>query len=232
MMPFDPLYLLIVGPFMLLALLTQFWVHSAFKKWSKQRASTGLSGAQVAAEVLRAADVSGVRIEETHGFLGDHYDPRTRTLRLSRDNFHGASVAAAAIAAHEAGHAIQHARLYGPLRLRALAVPAATIGGNLAVPLFLVGMIFNWPQLAMAGIVLFSAVVLFQLITLPVEFDASARAKSMLAELALVRTDEEARGVSAVLTAAAMTYVAATVQAIATLLYFLLRSGVLGGNRD
>lgn len=231
-LPFDPIYLLIVGPTFLLALLAQLWVKSAFGRWSKRANSRGLTGAQAADAVLRSAGIRGVRIEPSQGFLSDHYDPSSTTLRLSPQNFSGRSIAAVAIAAHEAGHAIQHAHKYAPLELRSWAVPAASIGSGLAFPLFMIGLILRQPILAIAGIVLFSAVVAFQLITLPVEFDASRRAKKIVSDSGLITTAEEHKGVSAVLTAAAMTYVAATVQAIATLLYFILRSGLFGRNDE
>ena len=164
----------------------------------------------------------------TPGQLSDHYDPRERVLRLSADNYNGRSVAAAAIAAHEAGHAIQHATRYPMLALRSAYVPAASLGSWFAFPMLFAGMIFRYPPLIYIGIALFSAVVLFQLITLPVEFDASARAKRVLADSGIISDEEEMGGVRSVLGAAALTYVAATIQAVLTLLYYLWRSGLLG----
>lgn len=218
---FDPRYLILVGPFVIIALLAKLWVDSAFARWSRHPASSGLSGAQVAQAVLAHAEVHDVRIEQSQGFLSDHYDPTHRVLRLSPPVFQGASVAAAAIAAHEAGHAMQHSVAYAPLQLRSLYVPIAQFGSMLFLPLFVAGLLLSIKPLALAGLVLFGAAVVFQLITLPVEFDASRRAKRVLAETGLITDAEEAAGVSSVLTAAAMTYVAATLQSIATLLYYL-----------
>jgi len=225
-------YLLFVGPAFLLALIAQGMVKGAVHRWSRQPLARGLTGAEVARRVLQAGEVEGVAIEVSHGWLSDHYDPRSRTLRLSEANYHGRSIAAAAIAAHEAGHAIQHARRYAPLALRTFYVPVASLGSSLSIPLIFLGAIFTWPTLMLAGVALFSAVVLFQMLTLPVEFDASRRAKRILADSGLLTSDHEARGVSAVLNAAAMTYVAATVQAVMTLLYYLHVLGILGGRRD
>lgn len=228
---FDPLYFVYVGPAMLIALLAQVWVKSAVSTWSQRPNQRGLTGQETAHAVLARAGVQGVRVELTHGFLSDHYDPRTSTLRLSPQVFEGRSVAALAIAAHEAGHAIQHAHKYGPLELRSLAVPTASIGSWLSIPLIFIGAIFAMPSLVLLGIIAFSAIVLFQLITLPVEFDASRRAKLVLVEAGLASSPQDERGVSAVLTAAAMTYVAAAIQSIATLLYYLVRFGVIGGSQ-
>ncbi|MFN0059021.1 MAG: zinc metallopeptidase [Planctomycetota bacterium] len=218
---FDPRYLIFVGPFVIIALLAKLWVDSAFARWSRHPASSRLSGAQVAQAVLAHAGVHDVRIEQSQGYLSDHYDPRERVLRLSPPVFQGASVAASAIAAHEAGHAMQHSVAYAPLQLRSFYVPIAQFGSMLFLPLFIAGLLLSIKPLALAGLVLFGAAVVFQLITLPVEFDASRRAKRVLADTGLITDAEEAAGVSSVLTAAAMTYVAATLQSIATLLYYL-----------
>ena len=214
-------YLFYMIPAMLLALLAQGMVRSAFAKYSQVPLRKRISGQEVARRVLEHAGVQGVSIERARGFLSDHYDPRHQVIRLSEANYDGHSIAAAAIAAHEAGHAIQKDRKYAPLALRSLYVPVAAFGGRGAIPLLLIGFIFSMEPLFIAGIALFSAVVLFQLITLPVEFDASRRAKLVLAESGIIVDDEEARGVSKVLTAAAMTYVAAAIQSILTLLYYL-----------
>ncbi|MEE8141967.1 MAG: zinc metallopeptidase, partial [Planctomycetota bacterium] len=215
---FDPMFWAFVGPPLLLSLLAQAWVKGAFAKWSRVRIQSGLNGRDVATQVLRTAGIQGVRVEEARGFLSDHYDPRSKTLRLSAQVANKASVAACAVAAHEAGHAIQHARKYAPLQLRSAYVPAASIGSWLSIPLIFIGAILNSSGLITLGVILFGALVLFQLITLPVEFDASRRAQAVLAESGIVSDAKEAAGVSTVLTAAAMTYVAATIQAIATLL--------------
>jgi hypothetical protein len=225
---FDPMYFVVVGPAFLLAIWAQMRVKSSFRRWSQVPLRAGWTGAQVAARVCELGGAEGVEIEMTPGKLSDHYDPRERVLRLSADNYNGRSVAAAAIAAHEAGHAIQHATRYPMLSLRSAYVPAASLGSWLAFPMLFAGMIFKFPQLILIGIALFSAVVLFQIITLPVEFDASARAKRVLADSGIISDEEEMRGVRSVLGAAAMTYVAATIQAVLTLLYYLWRSGLLG----
>jgi len=228
----DMNYFIFVGPAILFALLAQGLVKGAMHRWSREPLSRPLTGAEVARRVLERGGAPGVGIEISHGWLSDHYDPRSRTIRLSEANYHGQSVAAAAVAAHEAGHAIQHARKYAPLALRSFYVPLASIGSGLSFPLIILGAIFSAPPLVLAGVALFSAVVLFQILTLPVEFDASRRAKRLLVEGGLVSADHEARGVSAVLNAAALTYVAATVQAVLTLLYYLHALGLLGGRRE
>ncbi len=215
------LWLLVAIGAAVLGMLAQLWVKGAFHRWSRVPNSRGLSGSDVAAYVLRHAGVAGVAVERAHGWLSDHYDPRHHVLRLSPAVHDGSSVAAAAIAAHEAGHAMQHARRYAPLALRSVAVPIAGFGSQLALPLFVLGMLLHVAPLMWAGVLLFAGVVVIQLITLPVEFDASRRAKAVLAETGIVGSAEEAAGVRAVLTAAALTYVAATVQAIAWFLRFL-----------
>ncbi len=213
--------------------LLSFWAQSAFtaafRRWSRVPASSGLSGAEAAAAVLRHGGVFDVRIEAVPGRLSDHYDPRVKVLRLSPEVYSGRSVAAMGVAAHEAGHAIQHARNYAPLELRNLAVPTASLGSSLGFPLIFLGLIFRMPYLAVAGVVFFAAVVLFQLITLPVELDASRRAAVVLEETGIVRSGEEAAGVRKVLGAAAMTYVAAAISGLAMLLYY--GALVFGGRR-
>ncbi|MBI4616184.1 MAG: zinc metallopeptidase [Planctomycetes bacterium] len=225
---FDPMWYVIVGPFILLALLAQLKVKTAFSRWSREPNRRGVSGAEAAAVVLRAAGVGDVAIQEHHGFLSDHYDPREKVLRLSAQVFRGRSIASIGVAAHEAGHALQHAQGYAPLAIRSAIVPMASIGSSLSLPLIFLGLLFPmggsfW--LLKLGIACFSGVVFFQLVTLPVEFNASSRAKRILAETGLAATAEEVEGVSSVLSAAALTYVAATLQAIATLVYYLLLAG-------
>jgi Zn-dependent membrane protease YugP len=227
---FDPLYLMLLGPAMLLALWAQFKVKRAYSRYSEVPTARGATGAQVAAEILRANGIADVPIEVADGFLSDHYDPRSRTLRLSSGVYHGRSVAAAGIAAHEVGHAIQHARAYGPLVLRNTLAPVAMLGSNLAMILLMVGLFLKAMGLVYLGIIAFSAAVVFTLITLPVEFDASRRAKELLPQLGLV-TSGERDGVATVLNAAALTYVAAAISAVLQLLYFLIRAGLLGGDR-
>lgn len=224
---FDPLYLLFLLPGLALSLWAQFKVKSTFNRYSQVRPQSGMTGAEAAASLIRHRGVEGVRIEETSGFLSDHYDPFRRVLRLSPDVYHGQSLAALGVAAHEAGHAIQHARAYGPLKWRSLLVQPASIGSNFGLILASIGIALNMASLSTVGIVLFSAAVLFTLVTLPVEFDASKRAVVALQELRIV-TPSEAAGSRAVLNAAALTYVAAAVTAILQLLYFLMRAGLLG----
>jgi hypothetical protein len=236
------LYLtLLIGP-MLLALWAQLRVKSAFHAASQIPAASGITGAEVASLILQAHNIRNVRIEPTEGFLSDHYDPSAKVLRLSPDNFEGRSVAALGIAAHEAGHAIQDAERYGPLVIRNGIVPLAAVGSNAGILMIFIGMVMGGAAglagggigfwLMIAGIALFSCVVVFQLVNLPVEFDASARAKRLLKEAGFVQHGEEAAAMNNVLGAAAWTYVAATIGAIATLLYYLLQSGLLGRREE
>ena len=224
---FDPLYFLIVGPFLLIAAWASMRVKSTFKRFASVGVRSGMTGAQAAAAVARAGGAT-VTIERVGGFLSDHYDPRTKTLRLSPDVHDGRSISAIAVAAHEAGHSIQHAAAYAPLTFRSAMVPITQIGSNLWLWVFFAGLLLSGTgvgqSLILLGIVLFGATVVFQLVTLPVEFDASNRAKLVLAESGIVATQEEAQGVSSVLNAAAMTYVAGALASIATLVYLLMRS--------
>jgi Zn-dependent membrane protease YugP len=190
-----------------------------------------MSGAEAARELIRRRGVQGIRIEATPGTLSDHYDPFHKVLRLSQDVYNGRSLAALGVAAHEAGHAIQHAQAYGPLKFRSLLVRPANLGSNLGVILAGIGLMLQASSLTLIGILLFSAAVLFTLVTLPVEFDASRRAVVALRELGMVTT-EESNGAKAVLDAAALTYVAAALTAVLQLLYFLMRAGLLGGRRE
>lgn len=239
---FDPLYFLFLAPAMIFALWAQMKVQSTVHRWAAVPARRGMTGAEAARAVLRGAGIDDVRIEEVAGFLSDHYDPRNKTLRLSPDNFRGRSVAAFGIAAHEAGHAIQHATGYAPLTIRTYSVPAASIGSWLAFPILMVGVFIAMAAKApgglggffvLAGIALFSLTVFFQLITVPVELDASSRATAALSSEGLL-TGEEGEGARAVLRAAAWTYVAAAAAALLQLLYFIIRYGGLigGGSRD
>jgi len=222
---FDPLYWLMVGPTILLALWASFKVQSTFREYQQFGVRSGMNGAEAARAVAHAGGAMDVTIEETDGFLSDHYDTTSKTLRLSPDVYHGRSISAIAVAAHEAGHAIQHAKAYTWLTFRSQMVPMSKIGSMLWVWVFLAGMfISSMPWLQTVGIILFSATVVFQLVTLPVEFDASNRAKAVLAHTGIVSTQEEAMGVSKVLGAAAMTYVAGALTAIMTLLHLFLRS--------
>jgi len=220
---FDPMYLVFMIPGFLLSLWAQLKVKGAFKKYSQIASSSGMTGAQIARTILDSNGVTGVRIELANGMLSDHYDPANRVLRLSEPVFHGRSVAAAGIAAHEVGHAIQHKMAYSPLVLRQTLAPLAMIGSNVSWLLLLGGVFLQWSGLMWAGVGLFSLAVLFTLVTLPVEFDASRRARELLPQLGLV-SGSDRDGVSAVLSAAAMTYVAAAATAILQLVYFILRA--------
>jgi hypothetical protein len=197
-------------------------VKMTFHRYAKVGVSAGMTGAQAAAAVCRAGGARGVTIEPHPGFLSDHYDPRTKTLRLSPDVFNGRSISAIAVAAHEAGHSIQDAEGYKPLVLRSQMVPVCSIGNNAWPMIFMLGLLMRAEPLIQIGIVLFGVVVLFQLVTLPVEFDASRRAKAVLAGAGIVRTQDEAVGVEKVLGAAAMTYVAAAITAVLQLVALIL----------
>jgi hypothetical protein len=226
---FDPLYFIILAPAFILSAIATLKVKTAYAKYSRIPNIGGISGAQAAAYMLRGKGVSGVQIEMSSGMLSDHYDPRGKTLRLSKDVYHSRTIAAVGIACHEAGHALQHAYGYAPLRLRTALVPITMFGSNLAWPLLLIGFIFQAMVLIKLGILFFSAAVFFQLVTLPVEFNASQRALVAIKETGLLRA-EEVNGAGAVLRAAALTYIAAAIAAILQLIYFLLRAGLLGHN--
>ncbi len=227
----DPLYWLLMAPVLILSLFASLRVKSTYNKYSRVMSSSGMSGADVAREILRRNGLAGIAVTETQGFLSDHYDPAKKVVRLSPQNYRGASVAAIGVAAHETGHAIQHAASYGPLMLRNTMVPIASIGSSFSWIIIFAGFIMGAMGLVKAGILLFSAVVFFQLVTLPVEFNASSRAKRILAAQGFLTAGELA-GVNRVLSAAAMTYVAAAASSIMTLLYFLVRAGLLGGRDE
>ena len=218
---FDSLYWMMILPPLALGLWAQFRIHSAYGQASKQPAA--LSGAAAARHVLDSAGLGNVSIEQIGGKLSDHYDPREKVLRLSTQVYQNRSLAAVGIAAHEAGHAIQDARNYKPLVVRNAIVPAASIGSGAGIWMCIFGLMFSWQPLLFLGIGVFSVVVFFQLINLPVEFDASARAKHELVALGIVPAAEMPY-VNKVLNAAALTYVAATLQAVMTLLYFVMRA--------
>ncbi len=228
---FDPLYFVFLIPGFLLATWASLKVKSSFAHYSKVMASRGMTGAQVAKEILRRNNLHDVQVVETDGLLSDHYDPRSRTVRLSPDVYREPSVAAIAVAAHETGHALQHARNYAPLALRTASVPLAQVGSWAPWLIMIGGFVLQSVQMVYAGVILFSGVVAFQIITLPVEFNASSRAKAELASLGLV-TATDTKGVSKVLSAAAMTYVAAALTAVMTLLYYLVRLGLIGNSDD
>ncbi len=231
MMFFDPVYLVVLLPGMAFAGWASVAVKSAIAKASRIRPSSGMSGAEAAARILSAQGLDHIGIEQTQGFLGDHYDPRHKVLRLTPAIYQGRTLAAVGIAAHEAGHAIQDQQAYAPLALRNGLVPMASVGGSLSWILLIAGMFLHSSGLMLAGVLLFSLTVLFQIINLPVEFNASSRAREILVDYGIV-TRSELAPVSKVLNAAAMTYVAATITAILQLLYFLYRSGLLGGSRN
>ena len=220
-MIFDPTYFVFILPALALSLWASWRTHAAFKKYSQVRTLRGLTGAQAAQEMLRRAGIPDVQVVPTHGFLSDHYNPANRTLALSEATYASNSVAAVGVACHEAGHAIQHAQGYKPLWLRSALVPTANIGSSAGYFVMLGGLLFHSPSFIYFGALLFSAVLLFQIVTLPVEFDASARAKRLAVETGVVLPQERA-GMDRVLNAAAMTYVAAVVSTLMTLLYYLL----------
>jgi hypothetical protein len=194
-------------------------VRTMFNKYARVGTYSGMTGAQAANAVLRSSGINGVTVERHRGFLSDHYDPRHKVLRLSPAVYDGRSVSAVAVAAHEAGHAIQDAKRYAPLIVRSALVPATSIGSRLWMLPFILGILTGASGLLYVGVALFATLVVFQLVTLPTEFDASNRAKAILASTGIVTTDAERKGVSQVLNAAALTYVAAALTAIVQLLY-------------
>lgn len=227
---FDINYLFYMIPAFILMAMTSWYVKSAYKKWSQVRARSGLTGAQATQRLIAAGGLYDVRVEGIAGDMTDHYDPRNKVLRLSQGVANVPSVAALAIAAHELGHAMQDAENYFPLRLRAALVPAVNIGSNLGWILILLGLFLGFTQLAWVGVIAFSAGTVFALATLPVEFDASARAKLLLADSGIISGPDEMNGVNNVLNAAALTYVAGLVTAVLQLLYYV--SLVSGRSRD
>ena len=224
-------YLLFMAPAFLLMILATWYVKSAYSKWGKIPASSRLSGYQAAQRLITAGGLYGVQIEGIAGNLTDNYDPRTKTLRLSQGVAQGSSVAALAVSAHELGHAMQDSDDYLPLRLRAALVPVVNIGSYLGWILIMIGLFLNMVNLAWLGVLAFSAGAVFALATLPVELNASARARQLLAASGLIVTEEERRGVNSVLNAAALTYVASLLTAVLQLLYFVSMVGGLGGRR-
>jgi Zn-dependent membrane protease YugP len=237
---FDPTYLIFMIPAFILMSLASWYVQSAYRQWSRVPARSRLTGAQAAQRLLsraayspeQGAHLRDVRIVGIGGNLSDHYDPRDKTLRLSPAVANGASVAALAIAAHELGHAVQDAEGYGPMRLRAALVPAVNIGSTLGWVLILIGLFLRWTDVAWLGVLVFSGGALFALATLPVEINASARARQLLAESGIIQGEDEQRGVNTVLNAAALTYVAGLATAILQLLYYVFLVGGIGRRRD
>jgi Zn-dependent membrane protease YugP len=229
---YDFNYLIFMLPALLLSLWATWRTRSAFNKYSRVRTARGLTGAQAAQVMLRAAGITDVNIVPTAGMLTDHYNPVSKQLALSEDVYGSPSIAAVGVACHEAGHAVQHARAYKPLWLRSALVPTANIGSSVGYIVMLVGLfLLHSREMVAFGALLFSMVLLFQIVTLPVEFDASARAKRLAVENGIV-LPQEREGMDRVLNAAALTYVAAAVSTLLTLLYYLLRAGLLGGRRD
>ncbi len=224
---YDPTYILVaIG--MLLCLGASFHVSSVMKKYARMRNSTGMTGAEAARRILNNEGLYHVQIECLPGADGDHYDPRTNTVRLSAPNYNGATVTAVGVAAHECGHAIQHAEKYSPLTFRTALVPVVNIGSYLGIPLIILGVALSWNSvLIQIGIWAFALAVLFQLVTLPVEFNASARAIAKIDQYGLVSMQEN-KGCRKVLSAAAMTYVAAAASSILQLLRLIL---LFGGDR-
>ena len=227
---FDGTYVLIILAFLISALVS-VKMNATFSKYSKVRSYCGMTGAQAAQRILSSAGIYDVRIEHVSGKLTDHYDPSNKVLRLSDAVYGNTSIAAIGVAAHEWGHAVQHARNYVPLSVRSAIVPVANFGSQLSWPLFLAGLIFSFRPLLMIGILLFCAALLFQIVTLPVEFNASARALRMLDETGIMGK-QEIRGTKKVLRAAAMTYVAAVIGSLLQLLRLLILSGAFRRRDD
>jgi len=214
-------WLILVGIPLIIGLIAQFRVSSAFKKWGAVLASANITGAEAAREILAAAKIDDVQVVQTDGFLGDHYDPTSKRLCLSTNVYNTPSVAALGIAAHETGHAIQHAAAYAPLKMRMAIVPVTQIASNMLPFVIFGGFIFHLTGLITLGIYCYLILLAFQLITLPVEFDASRRAKIILQQMGIVQPGEEVLGVNKVLNAAALTYVAAFIATLGNLLYLL-----------
>ena len=225
---FNSGYIIYMIPAFILMAITSWYVKSAYTKWSQVRASSGLTGAQAAQRLISATGLYGVQIQTIAGQMTDNYDPRTKILNLSQGVSSQPSVAALAIAAHELGHAMQDAEDYMPLRFRSALVPAVNIGSNLGWILIMIGLFIGWTQIAWLGIAVFSAGAVFSLATLPVEFNASSRAKKILADSGIISGPEEISGVNHVLNAAALTYVAALVTSVMQLLYYV---SLVGGGR-
>jgi len=222
----NPTYFIYMLPAILLMMVVQYYVRSAYQKWSKVPARSRMSGAQAAQRLIQRGGLYQVSVEGVAGNLTDHYDPRTKILKLSQGVYQGSSVASLAIAAHELGHAMQDQEEYFPLRLRAALVPAVNIGSYLGWIFIILGFLLRFQQLAWVGVVIFALGAVFALATIPVELNASARAKRLLVESGLITGDDEQRGVNNVLNAAALTYVAALITAVLQLLYYA--SMVLG----
>ena len=237
---FDPLYFIFMIPAFILMGAASWYVRHSYNKWSQIRNSSGLTGAQAAERLIAhapnytqdAGDLRSVRVLGIGGNLSDHYNPQDKTLNLSPGVANTPSVAAVAIAAHELGHALQDAEDYFPMRVRGFLVPMVSIGSNLGWILILAGLLLGFTQLAWVGVLFFAGGALFALATLPVEFNASARAKALLAQTGIIRSEEEQQGVNQVLNAAALTYVAGLVTAILQLLYYVMLVSGMGRRND
>jgi len=230
---FDPIYLIFMIPAFILMAITSWYVRHSYNKWSQVRAGSGLNGQQAAQRLISNGNLYGVQVQSTRGELTDHYDPRDKTLYLSESVANNSSVASVAIAAHELGHAMQDAEEYFPLRFRSSIVPLVNIGSNFGWILIMVGLVFLRStslgmNIAWLGVLFFAGGAVFSLATLPVEFNASARAKELLRQTGIIQTDEEMRGVNSVLNAAALTYVAGLITAVLQLLYYVF---LVGGRR-
>lgn len=226
-MYFDPMYIIYMLPGLILAGYASYMTKTTFAKYAKVGSSSRVTGAQAARRLLDNAGLQDVQITEIGGFLSDHYDPGRRVLRLSPDVYRSQSLSAIGVACHEAGHALQHANGYIWLSMRSSLVPAVNLASNLSYFVLIAGLILNFGVLILVGIALFTIAVLFSLVTLPVEWDASARAKKLMVTAGIV-SDRESVDAGKVLNAAFLTYVASAVSAIMTLLYYLMRSGLLG----
>ncbi len=228
---FDPYYFIVIGPFLLLSIWAASRVKGTFAKYNETPIRSGMSGADAARVILQAAGIHNVGIEAVPGMLSDHYDPQHKVVRLSEEVLTGRTPAAVAVAAHECGHALQDAQAYAPMTARAQLVPIVNITSGAAIPLIFLGAFLHMSGLAWAGVIAFAAVVLFHLVTLPVEFDASNRAIKILAGSGIVAQDEMV-GVRKTLYAAGFTYLAAALASVAQLLYFVWRLGLLGGQNE
>jgi Zn-dependent membrane protease YugP len=228
---FDPLYYLFLLPGLVLAGVASMLVKTTFNRYSRVRAYSGMTGAQAAERMMRSNGVFDVRVEETQGFLSDHYDPTQKVLRLSPGVYGSNSLSAVGVACHEAGHALQHAADYAPLKLRTALVPVTNFSSMFAFYVFGAGLLFRAQPLVYVGCALFAAAFLFAVVTLPVEWDASARAKQHLVMAGIVSPGQEHEA-GRVLNAAFLTYLAGAVSSLLTLLYFLWRAGIIGGGRS
>lgn len=228
---FDPMYLIFMIPAFALMGFASWYVRHAYSKWSQVRSTSGLTGHMAAQRLISTGNLYGVQVQGTAGQLTDHYDPRNKTLYLSPGVADSPSVASVAIAAHELGHAMQDAEDYFPMKIRSGLVPIVSIGSNLGWILIIIGLMLRITGIAWLGVLVFSGGALFALATLPVEFNASARAKELLYSTGVIQTEEEQRGVNQVLNAAALTYVAGLVTAVMQLLYYVFLIGGMGGRR-